>query len=211
MITGDIKNKIDALLLTDPRNLQKIVDMISNTIDMNNRDTMGDVYEYVLGKMASSSTNGQFRTPRHIINLIVDLMQPTPDDTLCDVAMGTAILVFTKTNAGGTDKVWFYDMHADGYTLDQKRTPCEENDIPDIIQRFANLKDEGQRTRRDQSFLVPADEIRQNDYDLTFNKYKEVVREKVQYDAPDVILGRIDDLEKQIQEGQKALRALLSD
>lgn len=77
-------------LLTDARKLQKIVDMISNTIDMNNRDTMGDVYEYVLGKMASSGTNGQFRTPRHIINLIAALMQPTVDDNICDIAMGTA-------------------------------------------------------------------------------------------------------------------------
>ena len=377
-----MKNAV--FLLTDARKLQKIVDMISNTLDMTNRDTMGDVYEYVLGKMASSGTNGQFRTPRHIINLIANLMQPTVDDTLCDPAMGTAgfhmgaakyisehqrqellnpevfkryqgemfhgydndetmlrigamnlmlhnidnpqiekmdslsvdnhdrdrytlimanppftgsldrqtvskdlltlantgktellffslmirslqpggrcgsivpdgvlfgtskahlsirrelvdhqclravislpsgvfqpysgvstaILVFTKTNAGGTDKVWFYDMHADGYTLDQKRTPCEDNDIPDVVHRFRHLDDEAMRTRRDQSFLVPVEEIRQNDYDLTFNKYKEVVREKVAYDAPDIILQRIDELEKKIEEGQRALKEMMKE
>ena len=376
-----MKNAV--FLLTDARKLQKIVDMVTG-IDMNNRDTMGDVYEYILGKMASSGTNGQFRTPRHIINLIVSLMEPTTHDTICDPAMGTAgfdmgaaqyirehepqtllrpdvqkryqgemfhgydsdetmlrigamnlllhnivnpqiekmdslsvdntdrdrytlimanppftgsldketvskdllaltntgktellflslflrslqvggrcgsivpdgvlfgtskahiairrelvdrqclravislpsgvfqpysgvstaIVVFTKTNAGGTDRVWFYEMHADGYTLDQKRTPCEDNDIPDVISRFHHLKDEEQRTRRDQSFLVPAEEIRENDYDLTFNKYKEVVRERVKYDAPDVILDRINSLETKIQSGLDNLKTMIAE
>ena len=275
-------------LIPNARTLSKIVDGIDG-LDMNNRDTMGDVYEYILGKMAASGTNGQFRTPRHIIRMMVEMMEPKLDDTICDPAMGsagfiveaakfvqehnkkallkkenlehyrnkmfhgfdtdqtmlrigamnlmlhgadnpdiayrdslstdntdeneyslclalalfvrmlqvggrcasivpdgvlfgnstghksirkeliehqrlqavismpsgvfqpysgvsTAIVVFTKTNAGGTDKVWFYDMKADGYTLDQKRTECKENDIPDIIARWKNLAAEENRT-----------------------------------------------------------------
>ena len=114
--------------------------------------------------------------------------------------VSTAILVFTKTNAGGTDKVWFYDMKADGYTLDQKRTECQENDIPDVVARFKNLETEAERTRKEQSFLVPVDEIRENDYDLSINKYKEVEREKVVYDAPEVIFNRIASLQEEINK-----------
>jgi type I restriction enzyme M protein len=86
--------------------------------------------------------------------------------------VSTAILIFTKTNSGGTDKVWFYDMRADGFSLDDKRNPVSDNDIPDIIHRYEYLEDEACRTRKDQSFLVPAEEIRLNDYDLSINKYK---------------------------------------
>jgi type I restriction enzyme M protein len=114
--------------------------------------------------------------------------------------VSTAVLVFTKTNAGGTDKVWFYDMKADGYTLDQKRTECQENDIPDVIARFKNLEAEESRTRKEQSFLVPVDEIRNNNYDLSINKYKEVERVKVEYDAPDVIFSRIASLQEEINQ-----------
>ena len=89
-------------------------------------------------------------------------------------------------------------MQADGYTLDQKRTECEENDIPDIIARFHNLTEEENRSRKDKSFFVPVDEIRENDYVLSMNKYKEVEREKVVYDAPEVILSRIENLESEI-------------
>ena len=357
-------------LIQNPRTLTKIVDGV-DALDMTNRDAMGDVYEYILGKMAASGNNGQFRTPRHIIRMMVELMQPTIKDEICDPAMGsagfivesakyiaenykqdllkkenaehfkgsmfhgfdtdstmlrigamnlmlhgveepdvayrdslsssnndtekytlclanppfagsvdsedinksllaitntkktellfvslfirmlqtggrcasiipdgvlfgnsnahaalrkelvenhtlraiismpsgvfqpysgvsTAILIFTKTGAGGTDKVWFYDMQADGYSLDQKRTEVEENDIPDVLTRFNNLKAEEQRTRKDKSFLVPVDEIRQNDYVLSINKYKEVEREKVEYDSTEVIQGRIETLESEI-------------
>lgn len=104
--------------------------------------------------------------------------------------------MFTKTNAGGTDKVWFYDMKADGYTLDQKRTECTENDIPDVIARFKNMDAEATRTRKEQSFLVPVEEIRDNDYDLSINKYKEVERVKVEYEAPEVIFGKIASCNK---------------
>lgn len=362
--------KDSVFLIQSPRTLVKVVDGI-NGLDMSNRDAMGDVYEYILGKMAASGNNGQFRTPRHIIRMMVEMMKPTLKDEICDPAMGsagfiiesvkyirehyenellkkenkerfrnemfhgfdtdstmlrigamnlmlhdvdnpdikwqdslstsntdtnrytlclanppfagnvdsediaktltaitstkktellfgalfvrmlqlggrcasivpdgvlfgnsnahqslrkelvdnqrlqavismpsgvfqpysgvsTAILIFTKTNAGGTDKVWFYDMKADGYTLDQKRTECKENDIPDVIARFDNLAGEESRTRKDQSFLVPVDEIRANDYVLSINKYKEVEREKVEYESSDVILGRIEGLESEI-------------
>lgn len=357
-------------LIQSPRTLVKIVEGIDH-LDMNNRDTMGDVYEYVLGKMAASGNNGQFRTPRHIIRMMVELMQPTLKDTICDPAMGsagfivesakyiqahyksellkkenaehykngmlhgfdtdatmlrigamnlmlhgvdnpdiqyqdslstdnkdadrytlclanppftgsldneavsktllaitktkktellflamfvrmlqiggrcasivpdgvlfgnstghksirkelidkqrlqavismpsgvfkpyagvsTAILIFTKTNAGGTDKVWFYDMKADGFSLDDKRTPIADNDIPDVIARFKNLEAEENRSRKDQSFLVPVDEIKANDYDLSINKYKEVEKVKVQYEKPEVVLGRIEALQTEI-------------
>lgn len=365
-------------LIPNPRTLVKIVEGVDR-LDMNNRDTMGDVYEYVLGKMAASGNNGQFRTPRHIIRMMVELMQPTLKDTICDPAMGsagfivesakyitehyksellkkenaehyknsmlhgfdtdqtmlrigamnlmlhgvenpdiryldslstdntdenryslclanppfagsidneavsksllaitktkktellfvalftrmltvggrcasivpdgvlfgnssghkairkelidnqrlqavismpsgvfqpysgvsTAILIFTKTNAGGTDKVWFYDMKADGYSLDQKRDEVKENDIPDVIARFRNLKDEENRTRKEQSFLVPVDEIRTNDYDLSINKYKEVERVKVEYEKPEVVWGRIEALQKEITEEIQTLK-----
>ena len=89
---------------------------------------------------------------------------------------------------------------ADGYTLDQKRTECQENDIPDVIARFKNLEAEADRTRKEQSFLVPVDEIRNNDYDLSINKYKEVERVKVEYDAPDVIFDRIASLQEEINK-----------
>ena len=366
-------------LIQNPRTLVKVVDGISE-LDMNNRDTMGDVYEYILGKMAASGTNGQFRTPRHIIRMMVELMQPGIKDEICDPAMGsagfivesakyiqehfksellkkenadhyrgtmfhgfdtdttmlrigamnlmlhgvdspdvkwqdslstsntdenkytlclanppfagsvdsddiaktlltvtptkktellfvslfirmlklggrcasivpdgvlfgdskahkalrqelvdkqrlqavismpsgvfqpysgvsTAILVFTKTNAGGTDKVWFYDMKADGFSLDQKRTEVAENDIPDVVARFHNLAGEESRSRKDQSFLVPVDEVRENGYVLSINKYKEIEREKVEYEPSDVILGRIEKTEEEIVAALKEFRA----
>ena len=368
-------------LIPNPRTLVKIVEGVDK-LDMNNRDTMGDVYEYVLGKMAASGNNGQFRTPRHIIRMMVELMQPTLKDTICDPAMGsagfivesakyitehyktellkkenadhyknsmlhgfdtdqtmlrigamnlmlhgvenpdiryldslstdntdenryslclanppfagsidneavsksllaitktkktellfvalftrmltvggrcasivpdgvlfgnssghkairkelidnqrlqavismpsgvfqpysgvsTAVLVFTKTDAGGTDKVWFYDMKADGYSLDQKRDAVKENDIPDVIARFRNLEAEADRTRKEQSFLVPVEEIRENDYDLSINKYKEVERVKVEYEKPEVILDRIKALEGEIGSALSDLEKMM--
>lgn len=367
-----------SFLIQNPRTLTKIVDGIDG-LDMNNRDAMGDVYEYVLGKMAASGNNGQFRTPRHIIKMMVDLMQPSLQDTICDPAMGsagfivesakyvqehykrellktdgmkhyksgllhgfdtdstmlrigamnlmlhgvdnpdveykdslstdntdenkytlclanppfagsldydavsksllaitktkktellfmalfvrmlqpggrcasivpdgvlfgtsaghkairkeivdnqrlqavismpsgvfkpyagvsTAILIFTKTNAGGTDKVWFYDMKADGFSLDDKRSQIADNDIPDIIARFHNLEAEESRTRKEQSFLVPVEEIREKGYDLSINKYKEVEREKVIYESPEIIFGRIATLEAEINEALNEFR-----
>ena len=125
--------------------------------------------------------------------------------------VSTAILFFTKTGAGGTDNVWFYDMKADGYSLDDKRQPVEDNDIPDIIARFENLEAEKDRKRTEQSFFVPVQEIIDNGYDLSINKYKEVVYEKVEYEPTDVILGKINALETEIQSELKELQKLLAD
>ena len=107
-------------------------------------------------------------------------------------------MIFTKTNAGGTDKVWFYDMKADGFSLDDKRSVVPENDIPDVIKRWHNLDAEESRSRKEQSFFVPVEDIRTNDYDLSINKYKEVEKEKVEYEEPSVVLGRIESLQSEI-------------
>ena len=368
-------------LIPNARTLAKVVDGV-DALDMNNRDAMGDVYEYILGKMAASGTNGQFRTPRHIIRMIVEMMEPTPKDYICDPAMGsagflveavkyikekyetamyvgeevehmktsmingydtdqtmlrigamnlllhditapelawrdslseqnddqacyslimanppfagsldkgnvnkkilayantsktellflaqfvrsleiggrcasivpdgvlfgtskahvairkeivdnqqlravismpsgvfkpyagvsTAVLVFTKTNCGGTDRVWFYDMKADGFSLDDKRSPVNDNDIPDVINRFQHLDAEQERSRKDQSFFVPVDEIRQNDYDLSINKYKEVERERVEYEPVNDILARLEQTEAEYAKGYGELRGML--
>ena len=123
--------------------------------------------------------------------------------------VSTAIIIFTKTNAGGTDKVWFYDMKADGYSLDDKRTEIDENDISDIVERFHNLEKEADRKRTEQSFFVDVEEIRENGYDLSINKYKEIVYEEVEYDAPSVILGRVKELEDEIATGIEELERML--
>ena len=123
--------------------------------------------------------------------------------------VSTAIMIFTKTGTGGTDKVWFYDMKADGYSLDDKRNPIEENDIQDIIERFNNLDKEEDRKRTEQSFFVPVEEIRENGYDLSINKYKEIEYEEVQYDSPSVILERIKTLEEEITKGLEELEGML--
>ena len=370
-------------LIPNARTLAKIVDGV-DSLDMNNHDAMGDVYEYILGKMAASGTNGQFRTPRHIIRMIVEMMQPTPQDYICDPAMGsagflveavkyikehyetalyvgdearhmktsmingydtdqtmlrigamnlllhditapelawrdslseqnddqgcyslimanppfagsldkgnvnknilayantsktellflaqfvrsleiggrcasivpdgvlfgtskahvairkeivdnqqlravismpsgvfkpyagvsTAVLVFNKTNCGGTDRVWFYDMKADGFSLDDNRSPINDNDIPDVVNRFLNPDKEQERTRKDQSFFVPVDEIRQNDYDLSINKYKEVERERVEYEPVKDILARLEQTEAEYSKGYGELRGMLEE
>ena len=285
-----------------PAMLTKLIDGIDG-LELGEEDSKGDLYEYLLSKVATAGTNGQFRTPRHIIKMMVELVKPNPSDIICDPAMGsagflveaqeylreheadllkacktkktellflalfirmlksggraavivpdgvlfgsskahkqirkeiidnhkleavismpsgvfkpyagvsTAILVFTKTGAGGTDQVWFYDMKADGYSLDDKRQPIEENDIEDIIKRFHDRENEKERKRTEQSFFVDVDEIRENDFDLSINKYKEIVYEPVEYDPPEVILDRIDELEKEIQDNMAELRKLLN-
>lgn len=370
-------------LIPNARTLVKVVEGV-NALDMNNRDAMGDVYEYILGKMAASGTNGQFRTPRHIIRMIVEMMEPKAQDYICDPAMGsagflveavkyikeqgemaqyaakeiqhiktsmingydtdqtmlrigamnlllhditapelawrdslseqnddercyslimanppfagsldkgnvnkkilayantsktellflaqfvrsleiggrcasivpdgvlfgsskahlairkeivdhqqlravismpsgvfkpyagvsTAVLVFTKTNSGGTDKVWFYDMKADGYSLDDKRSPISDNDIPDVVARFRHLEAESGRSRKEQSFLVPVEEIRMNDYDLSINKYKEVEREKVEYEPVADILARLEKTESEYLKSYSELYKMLEE
>lgn len=372
----------DAMFLIPTANmLAKIVEGIDN-LPLDDRDVQGDLYEYLLSKLSTSGTNGQFRTPRHIIQMMVELMKPTPEDIIIDPAMGTAgflvaaseylrkhhqdlflvqglkehyhntmfygndmdrtmlrigamnmmphgvnnpnieyrdslsemnkdqdkytlvlanppfkgsldyeavsndllkiaktkktellflslfirilkpggraavivpdgvlfgsstahkairkeiienhkleaiismpsgvfkpyagvstaIIIFTKTGAGGTNHVWFYDMKADGFSLDDKRTPIEENDIPDIISRFNNLEAEKERKRTEQSFFVPIEELRENEYDLSINKYKEIEYEEIEYENPMEILEKIGTYEKEIMDGLKEIENLI--
>jgi type I restriction enzyme M protein len=143
--------------------------------------------------------------------------------------VSTAILLFTKTNSGGTDHVWFYDMQADGWSLDAKRQPlldveklglaplhilsAEEhakNNLPDALARW-RLRDrtEIDQPRTAQSFCVPKDEIAANGYDLSINRYKEVVHEAVQHRPPTEILARLRELEAEIQAGMDELEGML--
>jgi len=369
-------------MIPTPKLLDQAVQMIDK-IQMDDRDTKGDLYEYLLSKIATAGTNGQFRTPRHIIKMMVEIMQPTKEDTLCDPACGsagflvatgeyvhekhpdwfhdptfrahynnamftglefdstmlrigamnlqlhgidnpeligrdalseanagirdqyslilanppfkgaldhdsvessllktvktkktellflalmlrmlkiggrcaviipdgvlfgssnahkqlretllskhkldavismpsgvfkpyagvsTAIVVFTKTNNGGTDNVWFYDMQADGYSLDDKRSPIANNDIPDIISRFSQRDQEHHRSRTEKSFLVPLAEIKDNDWDLSINRYKEVVYEEVGYAAPAEIIADIEKLDRERNQALTLLKELL--
>lgn len=383
-------------LIGTPKLLQLVVDMIDK-IKMDDRDTKGDLYEYMLSKLASAGTNGQFRTPRHIIKMMVEMTQPQKDDIICDPSCGTAgflvmageyirenhedwflepdfrahfndnmfnglendaamvkiaamnmqlhgmenpqltkadalstsneisgkyslilanppfkgsldyddvetsllkmvktkktellflglmlrmlkpggrcaviipdgvlfgssnahkqirqeiienhkldavismpsgvfkpyagvstaVLFFTKTNSGGTDNVWFYDMKADGYSLDDKRAEIKDNDIPDIIKRFKTLanvelsRDESEgdgwatersRSRTDQSFLVPFSEIKANDWDLSINRYKEIIYEEVEYAAPSELIAEIKQLDEERSEALRMLEELL--
>ena len=370
-------------LIPTPQVLQKIITGLEDlyTHDIADLDMQGDLYEYMLGKLATAGRNGQFRTPLHIIDMMVELVQPTPDDFICDPACGTAgflvssaqylrehyedtmtpeqwqyfagpmftgfdmdrtmlrisamnlmlhsitnpdidykdsvskqnsirskytvclanppfkgtvdaesindglkavtntkktellflalflrmlktggrcacivpdgvlfgsskahqsirkelienhqlravismpsgvfkpyagvstaVLVFTKTGAGGTDKVWFYDMKADGFSLDDKRTEVKENDIPDIIARFHNLNAEVDRKRTEQSFFVPKEEIAANGYDLSINKYKETEYVPVEYPSTQEILADLHELEMEITKGLAELEEMV--
>jgi len=368
-------------LIPTPQMLEKVVTNL-DSLPLKDRDTKGDLYEYLLSKVATAGTNGQFRTPRHIIKMMVDLMKPAPGDTIIDPAAGsagflvaageylihhnedlltiqsvkdhygndmfhgydmdstmlrigamnmmlhgvenpnieyrdslsemnkdnekftlvlanppfkgsldyeavsqdllkvtktkktellflslflrilkkggraasivpdgvlfgssgahrairkeivenhqlqaiismpsgvfkpyagvsTAIMIFTKTGAGGTDNVWFYDMRADGLSLDDKRQPIEANDIPDIISRYHSLGNEAGRKRTEQSFFVPKREIVGNDYDLSINRYKEIEYDEVEYDEPLNIIQKISQIEEKIVISISELKGLL--
>ena len=123
--------------------------------------------------------------------------------------VSTAILIFTKTGAGGTDDVWFYDMKADGFSLDDKRSPVQENDIPDIIQRYHNREAEKSRKRTEQSFFVPKQEIVDNDYDLSINKYKKVEYVPVEYPSITELMADLHELELEITAGLAELEEML--
>ena len=370
-------------LIPTPQVLQKIITGLDDLYehDISDLDMQGDLYEYMLGKLSTAGQNGQFRTPRHIIKMMVELLQPTPDDTICDPACGTAgflvasaeyirshhedtmtaeqwehfsgpmftgfdtdrtmlrlsamnlmlhsithpeidyqdsvskqnqirdqyticlanppfkgtvdaeslkkelkavtntkntellflalflrmlkkggqcacivpdgvlfgsskahksvrkelvenhqlravismpsgvfkpyagvstaVLVFTKTGAGGTENVWFYDMKADGFSLDDKRSEISENDIPDIIERFRHLDKEAGRERTEQSFFVPKQEIADNDYDLSINKYKKVEYVPVEYPSTTEIMADLHELEMEITAGLAELEGML--
>jgi type I restriction enzyme M protein len=373
-------------LIANPALLASVVGQIEQ-IPMEDRDTKGDLYEYMLSKLTTAGTNGQFRTPRHIINMMVELMDPNPREIICDPACGTAgflvaaaeyvrqlkdgegnlilnapgnrehfnsemfhgfdfdatmlrigsmnlmlhgienpkieardslsedhagvtesftlilanppfkgsvekstiakdltkiisttktellfvalflrllkiggrgavivpdgvlfgsstahkkvrevlvenhkldgvismpsgvfkpyagvstaVLMFTKTGAGGTDSVWFYDMDADGLSLDDKRQPVAENDIPDLVKRWKERNPEVDTNRTGKAFFVPKDEIQANGYDLSINRYKETEYEEVKYESPKVILQKLRTLEDEIQADLDALEGLL--
>lgn len=125
--------------------------------------------------------------------------------------VSTAVIVFTKTGHGGTDKVWFYDMQADGFSLDDKRTPLDYSDIPDIVARFSALAEEERRERTDRSFLVPRQEIADNDYDLSINKYKKTVVTPVNYPPTKEIMAELFAVEERIVKGLKELEVMLDE
>lgn len=142
--------------------------------------------------------------------------------------VSTAILFFTKTNSGGTDNVWFYDVQADGMSLDDKRNPLLDaeklgalaelsddehmkNNLPDVLRRWAGRDEaELERARTEQSFCVPREDIAAQGYDLSLNRYKEIVHEEVEHRAPTEILDELDQLEKDIVDGMAQLRAMLA-
>ena len=125
--------------------------------------------------------------------------------------VSTAILFFTKTNSGGTDHVWFYDVQADGFSLDDKRNPVEANDLPDVLARWADRgQTERDRARTEQSFCVPKADIVAQGYDLSLNRYKEIVHDEVEHRPPLEIIADIEKLEDEIAEGLAELKAMLS-
>jgi type I restriction enzyme M protein len=122
--------------------------------------------------------------------------------------VSTAVLIFTK--GGKTERVWFYDMEADGYSLDDKRTFIDgRGDIPDIIEQFRKRREANPTDRKAKCFYVPVEEIRENNYDLSISRYKEIEYEEVEYEPPEVIIGKIEDLEREILENLSELKALL--
>jgi type I restriction enzyme M protein len=126
--------------------------------------------------------------------------------------VSTAVMVFTKTGRGGTDNVWFYDMQSDGYSLDDKRTDLGTGgDIEDIVARFKSLEAETDRGRTEQSFLVPKQEIIDNGYDLSINKYKKTITETVVYPPTKEIMANLYDIEERIARGLKELEAMLDE
>ena len=125
--------------------------------------------------------------------------------------VSTAILYFTKTNSGGTDNVWFYDVQADGFSLDDKRNPVEVNDLPDVLARWTERDgDERGRAKTDQSFCVPKTDIAAQGYDLSLNRYKEVVHDEVEHRSPLDIIADLEKLEAEIQQGLTDLKAMIS-
>ena len=125
--------------------------------------------------------------------------------------VSTAIVFFTKTDSGGTDHVWFYDVTADGFSLDDKRNPIAANDLPDVLERWVcRDSSERDRARTDQSFTVPKADIVDQGYDLSLNRYKEIEYDEVEHRAPLEIIADIEKLEAEIAEGLAELKAMLS-
>lgn len=124
--------------------------------------------------------------------------------------VSTAIMIYTKTGVGGTDKVWFYDMTADGFSLDDQRQPVKENDIPDIIERFKNRESEEEQNRKrtEKSFFVTKEEIAENGYDLSINKYKEIVVEKKEYRKTEELFEELNNNMKELLPRIEKLKEL---
>jgi type I restriction enzyme M protein len=125
--------------------------------------------------------------------------------------VSTAILFFTKTNSGGTDEVWFYDVRADGFSLDDKRSPVPANDLTDVLNRWAaRTTTEPDLARTGRSFTVPKSDIVAQGYDLSVNRYKELVRDEVEHRSPLEIIADIEALEDEVAKGLSDLKAMLS-
>jgi len=130
--------------------------------------------------------------------------------------VSTAVLVFIKTGTGGSDNVWFYDMRSDGRSLDDKRTESgTDGDVDDIVARFKSLTEnpasETKRTRKDQSFFVPVQEVIGKNWDLRFKTYRENDGEKIEYEHPSLSVARLKDLEEEIVAGFDELEAMFND
>ncbi|MGV3103854.1 HsdM family class I SAM-dependent methyltransferase [Rothia sp. 32237D007AR] len=124
--------------------------------------------------------------------------------------VSTAILFFTKTNSGGTDEVWFFDVEADGFSLDDKRNPVEANDLPEVLKRWAERDGaERERARTEQSFTVPKSEIVEQGYDLSINRYKELVFEEVVYRSPEEIIAELEQTQREIGEHIEQLKKVM--
>jgi type I restriction enzyme M protein len=144
--------------------------------------------------------------------------------------VSTGVLFFTKTNSGGTDHVWFYEVRADGWSLDDRRTPLlaedklgpipsgklstedhRKNNLPDVLARWRDRgSGERERRRTEQSFRVPKEELASHDYALSINRYKEVVPLASANGPPDKLLAGLLELEAEIQNGMKELQKMLS-
>ena len=249
------------LMIQKPSLLVSAVNMIDK-LPITEGDAKGDLYEYLLSKLTTAGINGQFRTPRHIIRFMVDLLEPKPDDTIGDPACGTAgflvgvmqyllehhtsgsskahtalrkllvkdnqlegvfslpsgvfkpyagvstaILVFSK--GGKTDHVFFYDVDADGFSLDDKRDPVKQNDLPDALARWKKQSVKKDTDRTAKHFMVPVAEIEGKGFDLSINRYKEAKHEEVKYDPPKKIIAKLRALEAEIAKDLSELEAML--
>jgi len=121
--------------------------------------------------------------------------------------VSTAILVFAR--GGATEEVFFYDLQADGYSLDDKRQEVKENDLPDALERWKKRNGKKDKDRTAKHFVVPVGEIREKDFDLSINRYKEAVHEVTEHEPPKKIIGRLRELEKQIANDLQALERML--
>jgi len=123
--------------------------------------------------------------------------------------VSTAILVFVK--GGTTERVWFYDMQSDGYSLDDKRDRIENNDLPDIVKEWKVRSKNPNDDRKAKHFFVPVQEIIDNKYDLSINRYKEIDYTPPKYEKPEVILGKIEKMEKNILVNIETLKDMVND